>query len=261
MENKLIINYTYMIESKEEEWIDIINQARVNVSWFKTNFRIEIKWNWGEESKVKELVEKIMTIFGDAEIAIENSKYKRISLHKETKTPISIFHEEPKNVSSKEYNNVSSKEPNNISLKEYNNVSSKEDNVTLPLSQHPLPQKEKKEILKPDYEKAFKDFFEGKLSEYNFTEEDDVNKFCNDFKIKNEVLRIAILFSNTSTNEMLLSKELGKYFSKNAALAKIELRKSFEKWINEFNPSFILNNQGVNVFHFLNYLKTRDKKT
>ena len=53
---------------------------------------------------------------------------------------------------------------------------------------------------------------------------------------------------------MVLSKALGRYFSKNMALAKVELRKSFEKWMKEEYSSFIEENPGVNVFHFLNIL-------
>lgn len=112
-----------------------------------------------------------------------------------------------------------------------------------------------------EYEAELKKLL-GDLSKYDF--KGDVPSvaaaFCSDYCIKSEMLKIAITIARISPDKEQLVKGIHKVTKKNIALVRVELNKSFKKWLSTEYPSFALSYPDIDVYSFLNIFREENRK-
>lgn len=250
MTNFIRIEYQSMDENKEKEWNEIVAfyTGIEAISWLKKESRIEINWYWEQKAKVGELVKIIDSIFRGLTIKMENGDNRQVLAQ----------------------NDIKATEITNPIVEEKVTMSDIPEESTILFSDSIAEEninsegkEEQKSIPQKEYEEDLKELFGSKLSEYDFTTEkaeEAATRFCSDFEIRSECFRLAMTFAYSAPNEVVFIKTLGRFLNKNTALARVELRKSFEKWMNNAYPHFLEEHPGVNVFHFLNIFREENNK-
>lgn len=89
---------------------------------------------------------------------------------------------------------------------------------------------------------------------------DSAEKFCMNQGIKNEAFVRLFALSELAPSMDVLYSGVARVIRKNVALTKIEVKKSFDKWLKSISPDIYEKCPGINVVHFLNIFRKDDEK-